>query len=91
MLVNHPERLKNNPRVKSANMYSIELKENYLIEIFDAWKKGGETGVIKDLNKNGIQVEDVGSYFIRGLIARFKACGYPIDRDTLDYGRTTNS
>ena len=85
MLVNHPERLKNNPRVKSANMYSIELKENYLIEIFDAWKKGGETGVIKDLNENGIQVEDVGSYFIRGLIARFKACGYPIDRDTLDY------
>ena len=61
MLVNHPERLKNNPRVKSANMYGIELKENYLIEIFDAWKKGGETGVIKDLNENGIQVEDVGS------------------------------
>ena len=73
MLVNHPERLGNNPRVKSANMYGIELKESYLIEIFDAWKKEGETGVVRNLNENGIQIEDVGSYFKGSFRSRVKS------------------
>ena len=73
-------KLKGNPYVYYVGFSELELKTGFLIELFDAWKKGGkQTGPVSDMLKaHGLDC--VGANFAVDLTRRFLKSGFPIYR-----------
>ena len=75
-------KLKDNPYVYYVGFSELELKTGFLIELFDAWKKGGkQTGPVSDMLKaHGLGLDCVGANFVVDLTRRFLKSGFPIYR-----------
>lgn len=76
------DRLRGNPHVLYTGYSRLDLKSDFLIELFEAWKSEGQgtKPITERLVANGMGHESVGPNFATELSRHFAAYGYPVYR-----------